>query len=68
MQLYWTNFAKTGDPNSPGLPTWPKYNPKTRAYVELSNEGVAAKTALRSVPCRVYAEKLNSDLDARKKQ
>jgi para-nitrobenzyl esterase len=66
MQQCWTNFAKTGDPNGPGLPKWPKYDVKRRQYIKLSHEGAVAKAALRNVPCGSYVEKLNRDIDARK--
>jgi para-nitrobenzyl esterase len=28
LSSYWTNFAKTLNPNGAGLPSWPVYNPK----------------------------------------
>jgi para-nitrobenzyl esterase len=32
---YWTNFAKTGNPNGPGLAEWPPYDAKGRQILRL---------------------------------
>ena len=35
MADYWTNFAKTGDPNGPGLPRWPRFSQAHRDVMRL---------------------------------
>jgi para-nitrobenzyl esterase len=34
MTQYWANFAATGNPNGPGLPNWPQYEPGTEAQIQ----------------------------------
>ena len=38
MLGYWTNFAKTGNPNGEGLPVWPRYDTETDLALEISAE------------------------------
>jgi para-nitrobenzyl esterase len=35
MRGYWTNFAKTGDPNGPGVPEWPQWSPTSQPTLVL---------------------------------
>lgn len=37
MMTYWTNFAKHGDPNGPGVPNWPKYDKATNSIIHLNS-------------------------------
>ncbi len=46
MMGYWTNFAKTGDPNGPGLPTWPKYD-KDDSLIHLDSTITSGPDTLR---------------------
>jgi para-nitrobenzyl esterase len=47
MQQYWVNFARTGDPNGPGLPQWPVYGPSTWQVMRLDTTPKAEPDKLR---------------------
>ena len=38
MTDYWTNFARMGDPNGPGLPPWPRYETATEPTLVLDTD------------------------------
>lgn len=43
IQMYWTNFARTGDPNGNELPTWPVYKGAGSEVMQLGNVIQAAQ-------------------------
>jgi len=45
MSTYWTNFAKRGDPNGPGVPEWPAYSSTTLATMHFDDVPKAAQVA-----------------------
>ena len=40
-QSYWVNFAKSGDPNGTGLPTWPRHAAGTDQIFDFRSDGTA---------------------------
>jgi para-nitrobenzyl esterase len=47
VMTYWTNFAKTGDPNGAGMPVWPKYNDEGYPLIHLNTTVTAGPDTLR---------------------
>jgi para-nitrobenzyl esterase len=47
MMTYWTNFAKTGDPNGGDLPKWPKYNEDGYPLIHLNSTVTSGPDTLR---------------------
>jgi para-nitrobenzyl esterase len=56
VQQYWTNFAKSGNPNGGGLPPWPRFDAAARGYIEFTDNGPAGREGLRRPFCDLYVE------------
>lgn len=63
MQSYWTNFAKTGNPNGPGLPNWPAWTNAGEPYLEFDRSGQAVPQHDFSPPfCHLAPERIKRQL------
>jgi para-nitrobenzyl esterase len=56
IQQYWTNFARTGDPNGGSLPEWPRYEPATARYLEFTPEGPVGTANILPAHCTIFLE------------
>jgi para-nitrobenzyl esterase len=59
MQQYWTNFAKSGNPNGGKLPQWPKFDTQARAFMEFTASRPIPGEGLRRPYCDLYVENFN---------
>jgi para-nitrobenzyl esterase len=62
IESYWTNFAKTGNPNSAALPVWPRLG-ASRNFIQFSQDGkVVPSTRLRAAQCASYRQTLQEHI------
>ncbi len=62
-RLYWVQFARTGNPNAPGLPNWPAYDSASGAYLELGSQIKPASGSHEDafqIVNRLYATRLDA--------
>jgi para-nitrobenzyl esterase len=57
IETYWTNFAKTGNPNGSGVPNWPEFD-DSQAYIAFTQDDrvLATSGGLRRKNCDLLRE------------
>jgi carboxylesterase type B len=62
VQQYWTNFARTGDPNGPALPEWPKVAAGKSNLLRFTNQSIIISTSPRTTICGAFAAEIEDKL------
>jgi para-nitrobenzyl esterase len=67
IENYLTNFAKTGDPNSPDLPHWPALD-RTQGFIRFTQDATAvvSDSPLRGPQCGLYRKVLMQEMKTAK--
>jgi para-nitrobenzyl esterase len=59
MQSYWTNFAKTGDPNADGLMEWPELRAGKDTRINFNVDSTIIPD-FRGPECEFWIERSNA--------
>ncbi|MGA2418594.1 MAG: carboxylesterase family protein [Candidatus Acidiferrum sp.] len=63
MQTYWTNFAKSGDPNGAGVPQWAAWTSDQESYLVFGEAGDAVtQRNFSPIYCHLSVERLKTQL------
>jgi para-nitrobenzyl esterase len=62
VENYFTNFARTGNPNGEGLPNWPEFG-SAAPFVKFTQGGTVEEAQdLRAPQCKVYREVIEAGM------
>ena len=62
IMTYWTNFARTGNPNGPGLPTWPQVTQLQRNQAFLLDVNPAPGATMTPAQVALYDALFERDI------